>query len=263
MARNKKIEECVIAFYKALPKELRRFAFSVKRAGAMLDNCSILSYQEISKRRNVSLDTVITWCGSKTGCTCKEKGSDNYIIMYNDAPDILEARKRFTIAHELGHILLEHLVVLERYGIYYSSHANRSFEREANRFAACLLCPMPILDEIKLTSSWMIGKMFGLSKDATNFALDNYKRYDRYDDISWHYDIIELFGFSTYSNDNDCEFGIDSIDMLSPIISIPPTEDIWAKKPTSKPLETEEPRFPRLFEDLEHDWLYPQSLGLS
>lgn len=50
-------------------------------------------------------------------------------------------RQRFTIAHELGHIVMPHK------GQYYICYPgrNRAMERTANRFAAELLMPQPIV----------------------------------------------------------------------------------------------------------------------
>jgi len=64
---------------------------------------------------------------SSDGFTGRE--GDKYIIYYNDDPAIPAARKRFTIAHELGHYVLKHKVDGDKE------------EREANCFARNLLAP--------------------------------------------------------------------------------------------------------------------------
>lgn len=57
------------------------------------------------------------------------RAGDCFALLYNDNlhPDMA----RFTVAHELGHILLEHLAPY--------SKSNRRIEREANVFALLLL----------------------------------------------------------------------------------------------------------------------------
>ena len=52
-----------------------------------------------------------------------------YVILYNEYIDN-ERRRAFTLAHEVGHILLSH-----------SGEDAEAEEREANAFAASLLCP--------------------------------------------------------------------------------------------------------------------------
>ena len=79
------------------------------------------------------------------------------IIFYNDEIES-EERKRFTIAHEIGHIVLRH----KGY-----SEIN---EKEADAFAAQLLLPHCILEELikrgkNVTESYLTEK-FGLSKEA-------------------------------------------------------------------------------------------------
>lgn len=65
---------------------------------------------------------------------------DQYIILYDSSRPILEVR--FTVAHELGHIVLGHLSF--RSGVLEKLHD--SAEQEADAFAARLLA-----DELRLT----------------------------------------------------------------------------------------------------------------
>ena len=83
------------------------------------------------------------------------------IIFYNDEIESKE-RKRFTIAHEIGHIVLGH----KGY-----SEVN---EKEADAFAAQLLLPHCILEELikrgkNVTESYLTEN-FGLSKEAARIS---------------------------------------------------------------------------------------------
>lgn len=189
--RNKQVEQCVLNFYITLPKNLRHFAFDIKKAILTLGNCTIHSYQEFAELHNISVDEIIVYCESETGCTIKQGG--NYIIMFNDAPSIVRSRKRFTLAHELGHILLEHMIVLESVGVYNSSYSDEQFERNADCFAACILCPMPILSQIKPQKAFSLQMIFGVSLQAAEILLYDYKCYNKHHDIEWHDDILSLF----------------------------------------------------------------------
>lgn len=60
---------------------------------------------------------------------------DDFAIFYHDNLTVCEFR--FVIAHELGHILLGHLIPTARNG--------SSFEQEANTFASRLLAPACVL----------------------------------------------------------------------------------------------------------------------
>lgn len=184
MHRNRKAEQYVFSFYESLPKGIRQFPLNIRKAILTLGNCTVYSYQEVVEQNNISIDEVIIFCGSDTGCTVKQ--DDNYIIMFNDTPDIFEERKAFTLAHELAHILLGHLNGVR-------DDFNEQFEREANYFAACLLCPMPVLSRLEPMSPVSVRRVFGLSNEATEIALKNHETYDRTDNIQWHNDMLHLF----------------------------------------------------------------------
>lgn len=67
-------------------------------------------------------------CASRTdGLTVRRDG--RYVVLYNDQVGN-ERRRAFTLAHEVGHILLSH-----------GGEDPEVEEREANAFAASLLCP--------------------------------------------------------------------------------------------------------------------------
>lgn len=71
-------------------------------------------------------ELVAEYC-SEDGFTLRD-GSE-YIIVYNDDPSIGESRRRFTMAHEIGHFVLRH------------RKKNDAEEREADCFARNLLAP--------------------------------------------------------------------------------------------------------------------------
>ena len=264
--RNRKAEQCVLNFYKTLPKALRQFSVDIREFISTLKTCTIYSYQEFAERHNISVGEVIAYCESETGCT--HKHGDKYIVMFNDSPDIPQERKTFTLAHELGHILLRHLIILESYKIYHSSYPNQHFEQDANSFAACLLCPMPVLSKLKPKSVSAIRASFGLSFDASSILFGDYLRYDKYHNITWHNDMLNLFDIRNGAAellarrfDYMCEAG-----ETAPAVSKPKIED-YRSEPTSvnkiHKKDAEESMPPELFERLEHDWLYPEKLGLS
>lgn len=89
---------------------------------------------EVIGQTTDGFEGVLITDGSKT------KGS----IAYNDSSRL--ERRRFTIAHELGHFLLPlhgagAQCVKSDMGVLASNDANRAREAEANRFAASLLMP--------------------------------------------------------------------------------------------------------------------------
>lgn len=96
----------------------------------------------------------------------------------NDKPsiylkkDLSETRKRFTLAHELGHFLLHKKanVKFRLEGFDYSSNSEYSREEtEANYFAACILVPEEELKKLMKffdKNIQLIADYFGVSKEV-------------------------------------------------------------------------------------------------
>ena len=85
------------------------------------------------------------------------------VIYYNDAKQ--EGRIRFTIMHEIGHIIRKHFE--------YSPLA----ENEADWFAAYALCPPPIVGLHEVLDFTELINMFNLTSDCAYNSMNRY--------ISW------------------------------------------------------------------------------
>lgn len=101
-----------------------------------------------------------------------EEMNGKYYIEYNDKI-LNEGRRRFSICHELGHILLEHNLSLKNDPVQ---------EQEANIFAAELLMPEAIIQEIvyrgyNITNESSLQNIFKASKQAYDIRLQEYANY--------------------------------------------------------------------------------------
>lgn len=96
---------------------------------------------------------------NKDGFCIKYK--NNYIICYND--QINKLRQRWTIAHEIGHIILKHQLFTVK-----------NFEREAHDFAQNLLCPLVAFDLCKINIAKAAMQLFNISEQAAQIALKDY-----------------------------------------------------------------------------------------
>ncbi|MBQ8540539.1 MAG: ImmA/IrrE family metallo-endopeptidase [Clostridia bacterium] len=102
----------------------------------------------------------------------------HYIIFYDDTVNPKE-RLRFTVAHELGHIVLGHLLtdnVSCRKGVTIwnrgeAKEPNPS-ENAANIFASRLLAPACVLWALDIHSADEISKLCGLSKTAAQIRAE-------------------------------------------------------------------------------------------
>jgi len=75
-----------------------------------------------------------------SGLAYKKDGYNLIILNKN----LIHTRKRFTLAHEIGHIVMPHK---DPYKICFIGE-NRAMERAASRFAAELLMPKPTLEKL-------------------------------------------------------------------------------------------------------------------
>ena len=83
-------------------------------------------------------------------------------VVYQDAEP--PYRCRFTIAHELGHILLGHVLVdTPKYRTFSENDEN---ENAANVFARDLLAPACVLHELNITSAEDISRVCNISMHA-------------------------------------------------------------------------------------------------
>jgi len=100
---------------------------------------------------------------------CSRVSSDGIItIFYN--PKVSRARQRFTVAHEIGHIVLDHLPL---HGSS-SQLSSTCQEQEANAFAGELLLPIKHLKEFmkgKDKTIESILRTYDISKDVAISAL--------------------------------------------------------------------------------------------
>jgi len=101
----------------------------------------------------------------------KVKGVPSIEYNVGEAP----VRKRFTVAHELGHFALGHEDAPRDAGNFYASADPR--ERQANRFAAELLMPASLVRHYYTsgiaTTVEELARTFGVSKDAMGYRLIN------------------------------------------------------------------------------------------
>lgn len=95
-----------------------------------LPNISIHTYSETAQKFGLSSFQFLSLASSEHGYTVYNKTQNKWIIFYNNLKD--ECTIRFTLAHELGHIVLEH------------KEDDYIAKREADCFARNVLCPVPL-----------------------------------------------------------------------------------------------------------------------
>lgn len=108
-----------------------------------------------------------------SGCFDIENGTPTIRFNPGDAP----VRQRFTIAHELGHMFLQHGHSFRDNANNYNSGTALLRERDANSFAAELLMPKEVLDWLlfkeNITDVQELARLLNVSGAAMHYRLKN------------------------------------------------------------------------------------------
>ncbi len=109
--------------------------------------------------------------------------TDGFTVLYRDVPYIFysssvpEPRQRFTIAHEIGHIVLDHVgdgkyTIMNRE----PSPGDSADETQANQFAARILAPACVLNALDAVEAEQISSLCGISHQAAEFRAERMKQ---------------------------------------------------------------------------------------
>ena len=140
-----------------------------------MHNTELATYEEFANEINATVDFVAQKIGKNSDAFTLNRGGE-FIIVYNsDTTTNIPERIRFTLAHEIGHILLGHFLeddlILTRGGL--TEDRYRLLEKEADTFARELLAP-----SFMMNLSWSIEKIhriFDVSKSVAGISL-NFKK---------------------------------------------------------------------------------------
>lgn len=143
-----------------------------------------LSWDILLKERITSLPVNVVELCRNLGISIKYYDStdnnDGKSMIVDGRPIILvnknytDRRKRFTIAHELGHILLGHVGM---YGLVNRepSANDDPIEKEANVFASRLLAPACVLWGCGVNSAEEIAELCNISTQAAEYRMERIK----------------------------------------------------------------------------------------
>ena len=143
--RRKEIKSIVIAVLEHYGKYY--LPVDIKKICKSYDFIRVIPFSVQMKHRNMSLDEVITYCETDDACADYYYDRNKAIIYYNDVTKwkfINSNRYRWSIAHELGHIMLGHHAATNKTRIFRSSLSDIEydyFEEEADYFAQLILVP--------------------------------------------------------------------------------------------------------------------------
>lgn len=196
MIRYKFIQNEVLKIYRSLPQ--LNFPLNVDAIINSFPNIKLMTYAQFSELNQCTIDDVEKMCQSKSGCTHYDISTNRYLMLINST-EINEGRKRWTKAHELGHIICGHMN-LSNIKLAENSNNKNDLESEADYFAATLLSPFPIIKEFDLVFPFEIKNSFGLSEQASIIRHKQFCKWNRsHYKTAWENDIIKLYHSSNLS----------------------------------------------------------------
>lgn len=140
---------------------------------------AVHTYSELASRMKISISGLLEITPSEYGYTVCSSKTKHWIIYYNDTKD--EKTIRFTLAHELGHVIMEHIC------------DDEPSNCEANCFARNILCPAPIIEDLQLKTCEEYCSCFNISEPMAEATKGNhssdmyYISRDNYNIISFNY----------------------------------------------------------------------------
>lgn len=187
----------VLQLYRTLPKI--EFPINPQHFFNQLPNCRLMTYEDFANLNHCSLEDVSRICQSQSGCTNYDISKDRYLVLFNSSTDNnnVSGRIRWTLSHELGHIVLKHLTYIAEPSIAEHNINNLSdpeLEAEADHFAALLLAPMPLYEQIGVRSASDVQRIFGLSCEASDVRWREYVKWKRsHRKTAWENDMRRLY----------------------------------------------------------------------
>lgn len=114
---------------------------------------------------------------SKDGFTIYKDGQYNIFISKLENKS---KRNRFTLAHEVGHIVLNHHKLLKNNLIKFNGKTKDIFEMQANVFAENILMPVHLVNKFRYEDVEDLSRIFEVSKSMAEVRMAHLKRDEYY-----------------------------------------------------------------------------------
>lgn len=207
--RRQEIKRIVLSALQQLPND--SLPVKIKAICKAYSNIRLIPYSLHMKRYNLSYEDMKIYCGTSDSCADYSANHDKYIIYYNDIDyhNIINSnRYRWNIAHELGHILLEHHKTNKNTRIYRCSltHSEYNYlEEEADYFAQLILVPHVVLYVFKIQNERSLKTLCKISGPAANRRFRAYREWLQNINKNDPYDKLLFFHYYNYLFKRKCK----------------------------------------------------------
>lgn len=135
--------------------------------------CSKMKIKLVKYSEVMEKEREILYAVSQDGFKIEDE--QGYVIFYNDAKG--SSKIKFTILHEIGHIVLGH------------KEGSILAETEAEWFAAYAIAPPPVIGLYDISDYFDIMNIFGVTSDCAWYAMRRYKNWKKYGQKKAIYDV--------------------------------------------------------------------------
>lgn len=207
--RRSEIKQAVI---KALENgNIFYLPLKIKAIVRSFSNIRLITFSKHMKKLNLSYERVVKLVESKDACTDYYADNNLYYIYYNDIDKNItkSGRYRWNIAHELGHILLQHHIDYEKTRVFRSNLSDETYdmlEAEADYFAQLILVPHAALIGFKIESYQNIRFMCEISRPASKKRFYEYSKWKKHIDPNDAYDNQIFHLFYPFIFKKECRF---------------------------------------------------------
>lgn len=181
-----------------------------------IKNVKLITYSSQIRKFGITYKELILNAETKDSYAVYNRTIDKYCIYYNDMDNsiISSHRIRWNLAHELGHVILEHHKLANVEKLYregFDDNTYRYLEDEANYFAQLILVPHIVLLGLKLRKPSDIKYRCQISNQALNRRVKEYEIWcqhshvgDSYDELLFRY----YYNFIFKKTCKNCEAGL-------------------------------------------------------
>ncbi len=187
---------------------INTYPIDILKVCSSISNCRVIPYSKHMERHDLTIDEIMDHFGSDEGCTFYSFNKKRYLIFYNDLNIRYKTprRRRWTIAHELGHVFLSHHTISNKTILFRNKLTDEEYEwmeAEANRFASLLLANPIILHKLNIKDNADIMQICQLSEEASRYRYQDYLKWKKY---KYHnkQDLIVLLQFHDFIYKKKC-----------------------------------------------------------
>ena len=204
MINKKKILEEVNSLL--LEHEINKYPLDIYQIFKNIKNCEIVPYRNLMQKFKLSLDEAIRYCGSRDGSSNYDAKKNKCLIFFNNFTT--NERQLWTLAHELGHLILKHHINNDKTKLFRNSLSAleyQTLEEEANFFAGLLLAHPIILNALNIKTEKKVKEICNISNNAAKFRYQYFKRW-QLNPINLLSNILVLNSFSLFIHQKYCSY---------------------------------------------------------